>query len=277
MLGRGRVGFIPDNPNSGWVAFHVDKNSGLLVEARSLAKSFRRRRILWGVTLEVRPGEVHVLAGPNGAGKTTTIRVILGLARRDGGVVRVLGVDPAGPGFRAAARRVGYLPEDARPYGRLTGWENLYYYALAYTGGDKRVARRLAEEGARISGLSGEELSRRASTYSKGMARRLLLARALMHRPQLAVLDEPTSGLDVFSALRIRRILRALAAEGSGVLVTTHNLLEAQELADRVTFIAGGATLCTCSVEEALERYGGSNLEEAFAAAVGVGAWGSPG
>lgn len=248
----------------------MDKNhGGLLVEARGVVKRIKGRDVLKGVTLEVKPGEVHVLAGPNGAGKTTTLRVLLGLARRDGGMLRVLGADPSSPDFGVVTQYLGYLPEDARPYGRLTGWENLLYYALAYTGGDRRKARELAEEGARLSGLSPEALQRRVSTYSKGMARRLLLARTLMHRPRLAILDEPTSGLDVFSSLEVRRVLRVMAAEGSGLLVTTHNLLEAQEVADRVTFIDGGRTLCTCRVLEALEKFGASNLEEAFVRAVG--------
>ncbi|MEB3851449.1 MAG: ABC transporter ATP-binding protein [Desulfurococcales archaeon] len=251
----------------------MDKNSdgAPLLDARGVVKTIRGRPVLSGVSLEVRPGEVHVLAGPNGAGKTTTMRVILGLARRDSGVVRLLGVDPEGPEARRVAGLVGYLPEDARPYGRLTGWENLYFYALVYAGGDRDRARRLAMEGARISGLPEEALARRASTYSKGMARRLLLARAVMHRPRLAVLDEPTSGLDVFSALRVRGLIRRLAGEGAGVLLSTHNLLEAQEVADRVTFISGGRTLCTCTVGEALDRFNAGNLEEAFVAAVGGG------
>ncbi|MEB2836648.1 MAG: ABC transporter ATP-binding protein [Desulfurococcales archaeon] len=247
----------------------MDKNSGDAVVVEGLAKDIGSTRVLRGVNLRVRRGEVHVLAGPNGAGKTTTLRVILGLARRSAGRVLTLGLDPEARGFDAVKSRIGYLPEDAKPYERLTGWENLYFYALAYTGGDRSRARLVASRGAEIAGLPREALARRASTYSKGMARRLLLARALMHEPELAVLDEPTSGLDVFSVLRVRRLIRGIAGRGAAVLVTTHNLLEAQVIADRVTFIADGRSLCTCTVAEALERFSASNLEEAFVRAVG--------
>ncbi|MEB3816555.1 MAG: ABC transporter ATP-binding protein [Desulfurococcales archaeon] len=248
----------------------MDKNpsGAYAILAEGVRKAIRGREVLRGVDLKVRRGEVHVLAGPNGAGKTTTLRVILGLAHRDAGAVRVLGFDPEGSGFERVRARIGYLPEDAKPYERLTGWENLYFYALAYARGDRARALAIARRGAELSGLGADALSRRASGYSKGMARRLLVARALMHEPELAVLDEPTSGLDVFSAVRLRGVIRSIARAGAAVLVTTHNLLEAQEIADSVTFIVDGRTLCSCSVAEALERYGAANLEEAFVRAV---------
>ena len=111
-------------------------------------------------------------------------------------------------------------------------------------------------------------MERRAGEYSKGMKRRLLLARALMHRPKLAVLDEPTAGLDVFSAVRIREAIKSMASKGTAFLVTTHNLLEASLIADRVTFIVGGRTVFTGAPREAVEKYGAANLEEAFIKAV---------
>jgi ABC-2 type transport system ATP-binding protein len=246
------------------------KTGETAVVVDEVRKNIKGKEVLRGVSFSVSSGEVHVLAGPNGAGKTTTLRVILGLVKRDSGRVETLGVDPQGGEFDRVKRLIGYLPEDARPYERLTGWENLYFYALAYANGDAGRAREIAREGGRIAGLSDEDLSRKASEYSKGMARRLLLARALMHGPRLAVLDEPTSGLDVFSAWRVRRLIKRIALAGSAVIVTTHNLLEAQEIADRVTFIVDGRTICTCTVREALEKYSSANLEEAFVRAVGV-------
>jgi len=241
----------------------------LAVEARGVVKRLGGRMVLRGVSLSVPRGSVTVLAGPNGAGKTTLVRVILGLYQRDAGTVRVLGVDPLEGGW-GLYRRVGYLPEDAQPYERLTGWENILFYARLYSGGSPGEAERLARRGAELSGL-GEALGRRAGTYSKGMKRRLLLAASLMHDPELVVLDEPTSGLDVFSAHRVRGIVRGVAEAGATVLITTHNLLEAQLVADRVAFIVGGRVVFEGSVGEALEAFNASNLEEAFIAAAGGG------
>lgn len=235
-------------------------------------KSIKGNPVLRGISLRVPKGTVTVIAGPNGAGKTTLVRVLLGIYRPDRGMVRVLGRVPGGDGWGEAARRIGYLPEDASPYERLTGYENLLFYALIYTGGDRVRAEGLVERGASLSGLSPGDLARRAGEYSKGMKRRLLLAAALMHGPELAVLDEPTSGLDVFSATRVRGIIRDYAMKGGTVLLTTHNLLEAQYVADRVVFISSGGIVFEGTVREALERYGAVNLEEAFVEAVGRGA-----
>ncbi len=231
-----------------------------------VSKKLGRRPVLRRVDLEVRRGEVHVLAGPNGAGKTTSIRVLLGLLGRDSGRVMVLGAEPGRPGWREAAARVGYLPEDAGVYERLTGWENLLYYARLYADGEEDAVE-MARYGAELSGL-GEAIHRRAGEYSRGMRRRLLVARALMHRPDLAVLDEPTSGLDVFSSLKVRETVRAMASHGTAFLVTTHNLLEAERLADRVTFIVGGRTIFTGPPGRALNEFSSESLEEAFVEAV---------
>ena len=193
---------------------------------------------------------------------------MLGLIGRDSGVIRVLGVEPGSRGWDRVKTRIGYLPEDAGVYDRLTGWENLLYYALLYTGGDRRSAEELAHRGAELAGLGWDDLDRRAGEYSRGMKRRLLLARTLMHEPSLVVLDEPTSGLDVFSALKIRRTIREMAKLGSTVIVTTHNLLEAQQIADVVSFISDGIVLCTCTPSEALDIFEANDLEEAFVKAV---------
>ncbi len=239
----------------------------IVAAMEGVVKRIGGKLVLRGVSLEVRSGEVHVLAGPNGAGKTTTIRVLLGLLRPDGGKVTVLGASPWENSWSRVSRMIGYLPEDAEVYERLTGWENLLFYAKLYAGSPAQAVE-MARRGAELSGLPGEVLERRAGEYSKGMKRRLLLARALMHRPKLAVLDEPTAGLDVFSAVRIREAIKSMASKGTAFLVTTHNLLEASLIADRVTFIVGGRTVFTGAPREAVEKYGAANLEEAFIKAV---------
>ncbi len=237
---------------------------------KGVKKTINGKVILKGIDLEVIKGSVHVLAGPNGAGKTTTLRTMLGLLKADEGSIEVLGVPPQGSKWDEVKRYIGYLPEDAGLYERLTGIENLYYYAMLYSKGDKDLAIELVKRGSEITGLSENDLKKRVGGYSKGMRRRLLIARSLMHNPLLAVLDEPTSGLDVRSALKIRNLIRDLARSGSTFIVTTHNLLEAQYIADYISFIDSGRILCTCSLEEALERFEAENLEEAFVRATGA-------
>ncbi len=248
----------------------LDKNScmGYAACLRSVVKSLGGRRVLNGVSLSVREGEVLVLAGLNGAGKSTTVRVLLGLLKPEGGTVRVLGVEPGGRGWDVAKRFIGYLPEDAQPYARLTGYENLLFFARLYASSEDE-AREMVERAADMSGLPREALSRRAGGYSKGMKRRLLLAATLMHRPRLAVLDEPTSGVDVVSSFRIRRLIASLRGAGTTFIITSHELRGVEEVADRVAFIHEGRVVFEGSVGEALDRFSASSLEEAFVRAVG--------
>lgn len=239
------------------------------VECRSVWKSFKGRAVLKGVSMSVPEGAIYVLAGPNGAGKTTIIRVLLGLVRRDRGHVRVLGVDPEASEWPRVRRAVGYLPEDAQPYERLTGLENIVFYARVYSGGDEELARSYINRALEIAGLGEEVLGRRVSTYSRGMKRRLLLAITLMHSPLIAFLDEPTSGLDVFSSFKVKRMIKSMARSGVTFLVTTHDLKEAEELASMVGFISEGRLVFEGTPGEALEEYGSESLEEAFVRAFG--------
>ena len=254
---------------SGGAAVPVDKSDPLVVDGRGIVKRFGRVVALDGVNISVREGEIHVLAGHNGAGKTTLFRIIVGLLRRDAGALTVLGRDPSSPQWREALRLVGYVPEDAMPYDRLTGYEYLRFFARIYAESDDEVER-MVERGAKISGLSERDLARKAGEYSNGMRRRLLIARALMHSPRLVLLDEPTNGLDVFAAHEVRRLIKSMASQGTTFLIATHNMAEAQYLATSVTFMAYGRVLFSGSVKEAIEAFSASDLEEAFVRAVGV-------
>jgi len=245
-----------------------DSCAGYAACMRGVVKRLGGRTVLRGVSLFVGEGEVLVLAGLNGAGKSTTVRVLLGLLRPEAGVVRVLGVEPGGPEWGGVKRFIGYLPEDAQPYTRLTGYENLYFFARLYAS-TAEEARSMVERAAEMAGLSREDLARRAGGYSKGMKRRLLLAATLMHRPRLAVLDEPTSGVDVVSSFRIRRLISSLRGAGTTFIITTHELRGAEELADRVAFIHGGRILFEGPVGRVLDEFNASSLEEAFVRAVG--------
>lgn len=240
--------------------------AGPLLVARELWKSFSGVDAVRGVSFEVGPGEVFGLIGPNGAGKTTTLRMVAGLLRPDRGEVSVGGLDP----WRdpVGARRIlSYLPEDAGVYRHLSGLDFLWFIARLYFDDDEE-ARRAVEWAVEASGL-GDALRRPAGGYSKGMKRRLLLARTLMVRPRVVVLDEPTSGLDVYHSVEMRKLIRDYARrEGAAVLVSSHNMLEVEYLCDRIALINKGVVVAEGTPEEVKERYGASNLEEAFIAAV---------
>ena len=232
----------------------------LAVEARGLVKDFGGFRALRGVSFEVEEGEVFGLVGPNGAGKTTTFRIVVGLLWPTAGEVRVFGMEPVDARVR---RIVSYLPEDAGTYRNITGYEFLSMVARIYFGKGREVEEAL-ELGLRIAGL-GERVHEKMKTYSKGMKRRIQVARALMVKPKLAVLDEPTAGLDVLQAREVRELVKKYARElGTTVLLSSHNMAEVEELCTRVALIHTGRVLEQGEVGELLVKHGARNMEELF-------------
>lgn len=239
-----------------------------IVVVKELHKNFGKKHVLRGLSFEVKKGSIWSLLGPNGSGKTTTLRILSGLLRWDKGYVSLFGksINPNGDIPHELRRGISYLPEEAGVYDRLTGWENLLFYAMIYSS-SLSEAERLAEYGARLSGL-GRDIYRRAGEYSKGMKRRLLIARTLMVRPCLTILDEPTSGLDVFSSLSIRDVIRRYSNEGGTVILSSHNMLEVQHLSNEVTFLYKGRIIEKGDPRELIEKYGGPSLEEVYARVV---------
>ncbi|HXF56120.1 MAG TPA: ABC transporter ATP-binding protein [Actinomycetota bacterium] len=202
------------------------------VEARGLRKSYGPVQALRGVDFTVFEGEVFALLGPNGAGKTTTVEILEGYRTRDGGEVRVLGLDPA-RGGRALRRRIGIVLQATglEPY--LTVAETLDYYRAAYP------VPRPVEEVLELAGL-GDLRDTRVGRLSGGQLRRLDVAVALVGDPELLFLDEPTTGFDPEARRGAWEVIRSLAGLGKTVLLTTHYLDEAQALADRVAVLAEG-------------------------------------
>ncbi|MFB3888050.1 MAG: ABC transporter ATP-binding protein [Candidatus Bathyarchaeia archaeon] len=235
----------------------------IAVEARELTKTFGSIRALDGVTFNIRPGEVYGLIGPNGAGKTTTLRIVSTLIVPTSGTVSVFGLDVVKQPDQVR-RILSYLPEEAGVYRNLSGMEYLRFMANFQANTDEAV-----REAAEISGL-GERLKDRAKTYSKGMKRRLLLARALMAKPKLAILDEPASGLDVLHAYHVRQIIKTYVKErGVTVLLSSHNMLEVEFLCDRVALVNKGRIVVEGKPEDLKAQYKSQNLEEVFAKVVG--------
>ncbi|MEM3579369.1 MAG: ABC transporter ATP-binding protein [Candidatus Bathyarchaeia archaeon] len=238
----------------------------LAVEALNVVKLFGNVRALDELSFAVKPGEIYGLIGPNGAGKTTALRIISTLLLPTAGNVKVFGLDVV---EKAAEVRkiISYLPEEAGAYRYLSGWEYLEFMAK-FNAKSRDEARAIVMDAVEISGL-GERLKDKTKTYSKGMKRRLLVARALMFKPKLAILDEPTSGLDVIHSHHVREIIKKyVKVHGVTVLLSSHNMLEVEHLCDRVALINKGRLVAEGAPQELKEKFGCTNLEEVFAKVV---------
>lgn len=204
---------------------------------KSYCSDFLRRRkaVLRGITLEVRPGETFAYLGHNGAGKTTTIKALLGLIKVDAGRVELLGCKP---GDRGALARVGYVPENPYFYDHLTGRELLGLMAGLH-GLDRRTTRRRVDEILELVGVQSSA-DRRMRTYSKGMLQRIGMGQALINDPDLLVLDEPMGGLDPIGRHHIRAIIAELKARGKTIFMSSHILSDVEAIADRAAIISEG-------------------------------------
>jgi ABC-2 type transport system ATP-binding protein len=237
------------------------------IEITDLTKDFGSIRALNRLNLSVDFRETFGLIGPNGAGKTTALRIISTLLLPTSGTVNVFGLDAVREADEVR-KIISYLPEEAGVYRNLSGWEYLEFMAK-FRAKDKNETREVVKEAAEICGL-GERLKDKAKTYSKGMKRRLLVARALMTKPKLAILDEPTSGLDVLHSYHVREIIKRYVKEhGVTVLLSSHNMLEVEHLCDRVALVSKGQVVAEGKPQELKEKFGSANLEEVFAKVVG--------
>jgi len=234
------------------------------LEVRDLVKAFGNVQAVRGVSFEVAEGEIFGLIGPNGAGKTTTLRVISTLLQVTAGSVKVFGHDVTREADDVR-RIISYLPEDAGAYKNLTGVEYLTFIASFFRHGAER--REMVERGRVIADL-GARLDDKVETYSKGMTRRLLVARTLMVEPRLAILDEPTSGLDVINAQEIRALIKGYAREGTAVVLSSHNMLEVELLCDRINLINEGRIVEAGTPAELKAKHHAANIEEVFSKVV---------
>ena len=239
----------------------------LAVDARSLVKQFGNFRALDNLSFTVKPGEIYGLIGPNGAGKTTTLRSICTLILPSSGKLNVFGLDVVSQA--AEVRKIlSYLPEESGAYPNLTGYEYLEFMAK-FNQKEDRDVKSMVNEAVELCGL-GYRLKDKAKTYSKGMKRRLLIARALMSHPKLAVLDEPASGLDVLQAYNVREVIKRYVKNYNiTVILSSHNMLEVEYLCDRVSFVNKGKIVVEGNPKELKAKYGSENLEEVFAKVVG--------
>jgi len=206
-----------------------------MIEVRSLVKTFGLKPVLRGLNLHLEAGEFVALLGPNGAGKTTLLRILASLARPSLGEVRLAGHRL--PGEAAAVRRIlGVVSHQPLLYGDLTAEENLRFYARLYS---LPEAKRRIDEILEMVGLDRRRRDR-VREYSRGMQQRLAIGRAVLHDPLILLFDEPHTGLDQEASAMLDGVLRQVAGRGRTVLMTSHDLLRAADLASRIDVLSGG-------------------------------------
>jgi ABC-2 type transport system ATP-binding protein len=217
----------------------------MLIEARNLTKQFGAFTAVDSLNLDLAQGEILALLGPNGAGKTTTVRMLASILRPTRGWARVAGFDVVSEP-QAVRHAVGLLTESPGLYMRMNALEYLDFFGeLQHM--ERRECRRRAADLLNRFGLA-DAAPRRLGTYSKGMRQKIAIVRAMLHDPRILFLDEPTSAMDPHSAKQVRDAILALRALGRTVLLCTHNLPEAEVLADRIAIlrrgriVAGGTT-----------------------------------
>jgi len=229
------------------------------IEVKNLVKSYGSIEAVKGISFSVNEGEIFGLIGPNGAGKTTVLRVVSTLLKITSGSVKITNLDVEKDADKIR-KIISYLPEDAGAYKNLTGRAYLQFIANFF---DAKQHQQMVEKGIEITDL-GKRIDDRVDTYSKGMMRRLLVGRALMINPKLAILDEPTSGLDVINAQEIRKLIKNTAKKGTTILLSSHNMLEVEYLCERIALISDGRILEEGEPKTLMDKYEANNIEEVF-------------
>ena len=235
------------------------------IEVSNLKKAYGSLKAVDGISFSVNEGEVFSLLGPNGAGKTTTIEILEGLRERDEGDAKVLGKDPWKEGYEIH-KKIGVIPQGFKFVDYATPREAINYYAALFdvkVDADAILRRVILEDSANVyfSKLSG------------GQKQKVGLALSLVNDPELVFLDEPTTGLDPQARRAVWEVIRTLKGEGRSVLLTTHYLEEAEELADIVAIMNHGKVIATGTPPEIIARHGsgkpGESLEDVFVKLVG--------
>ncbi|MBK6727414.1 MAG: ABC transporter ATP-binding protein [Xanthomonadales bacterium] len=221
-----------------------------MIRIDSVRKQFGSTIALQDLSLQVQAGEIFGLLGPNGAGKSTTMSLLTGLAAPDAGSVSVLGGDPRDAALRT---RIGLAPQSLALYAELTGRENIEFFARMFGLGGERLKRRV--DAALDFVQLADRQHDRAGTFSGGMQRRLNLAAAIVHEPELILLDEPTAGVDPQSRNALFDNVLALKAAGRTIVYTTHYMEEVERLCDRVAIIDHGRVLAVDTVPALLRAH----------------------
>ncbi|WP_243089267.1 ATP-binding cassette domain-containing protein [Thermus neutrinimicus] len=231
-----------------------------MIEVTLLSKVYGQHQAVKELSFQVAPGEVYALLGPNGAGKTTTLRILSTLIRPTKGRARVAGFDVVQEPLEVR-RRLGLVNGGMRVYDRLTGREVLRFFAGFY-GLEGRAFQEALDWAVGLLEME-ETLERKVMEMSTGMRQKVVIARAILHRPPVLLLDEATAGLDVFARRALLDFVKAYRQLGNTIVYSTHVMAEAEEVADRVGFLHQGRLVYEGSKEEAL-ALGEGSLEQAF-------------
>ncbi|EEG78017.1 ABC transporter ATP-binding protein [Dethiobacter alkaliphilus] len=225
----------------------------MMIEVSSLQKEYGDKLALKGIDFSVADGEVFGFLGPNGAGKTTTLKILAGQLQPTGGQATILGMDVTTQ-KQVVQLNIGFVPEKTNLYERLTVAQNLQFFCRLYN----CKADNMDEYLHKVDLL--KEKNTPVKQLSKGMKQKVLLVRALLHRPKLLFLDEPTSGLDPTSADNMHRILQDINKAGTTVFLTSHNMEEVEKLCHRVAFLNEGRIVAQGSPEELKLQYADRTL-----------------
>lgn len=226
-----------------------------MIEAVGLTKTFDQFVAVGDLNLKVERGELLALLGPNGAGKTTTVRMLGAVLRPSAGTARVNGFDIVSQA-NLARRSIGILTENPGLYLRMSGLAYLIFFGRLYGLDDEAIRQRAQHLYERFD--MPHVLERRLGTYSKGMRQKVSLIRAMLHDPDVLLLDEPTSAMDPYSARLVRDAIHVLRQDRRSIVLCTHNLAEAETLADRIAIIRRGRIICVGTASELKQRILGS-------------------
>lgn len=232
-----------------------------MIRVEGLIKKFKSVEALNGLSFTARDGEVTGLIGPNGAGKTTALRILCTVMHPDEGVAEIDGFDTVRQRLDVQ-RRIGVLPDTRGLYPRLTAREHIRYFGRLHGMRGSALEEKIDE----LIGLLGMEeiVDRRAKGFSKGQARKLSLARSLVHDPHNLMLDEPTNGLDIATSRAVHGIIKGLKQRGRSILFCSHIMQEVVAIADRIVVIAAGKVQGQGTVQELYELTGCDDIEEMF-------------
>lgn len=237
------------------------------IEINNLHKTYRqgfwlaKKKSLFGISLEVKKGEIFGFIGPNGAGKSTTIKVLTGLLRKDSGEVLILGKPPSETKSRI---HLGYLPEQPYFYDSLSGYELLKFYG-GLSGLKGSLLKERIHWALKLVNADADWIYRRLRTYSKGMQQRIGLAQAILHKPELLILDEPMSGLDPLGRRDVREAILTLNREGATIFYSSHILSDVESISHRVAMIIDGKITHTGTIEEITKGTNRNSLEDVLA------------
>lgn len=231
-----------------------------MVEVDNLQKSYKKFQAVKGISFAVQPGEVYGLLGPNGAGKTTTLRMLATLLKPTGGSARVAGFDVVRQALEVR-RNIGIVNGGMRVYDKLTGREVLDFFGGFYELWGPKLRERI-EWASHLLQMEGV-LDKPVKDMSSGMQQKVVIARAILHQPQVLLLDEATAGLDVFARRALLEFVKQYRELGKTLVYSTHVMSEAEEVCSRVGFIDKGLLVYEGALSEALQL-GSGNLERAF-------------